>query len=134
MSVLGAVEKARLAAAKRMTEKVRVGPAVDGLDPETGDPTLEITDTRYGGDEGAPGSIKYVADSVSEGRGTGDPVAVQRPILKVPHGTVLLPEGDAVLVVSSAVDEILTGRWYRIAGTPDAGQTSAHRYPLTEIS
>lgn len=117
-----------------MTETVRVGPAVDGFDPETGDPTVEITDPLYGGDSGAPGQIKYVAGSVSESGGTGDTVAVQKPILKVPHGTVLLPEGDAVFVVSSTVDDVLTGRWYRIAGTPDAGQTSAHRYPLTEIS
>lgn len=128
------LERARARMMARMTEAVRVGPAVDGFDPETGDPTVEITAPLYGGDSGAPGQIKYVADSVSESGGTGDTVAVQRPILKVPHGTTLLPEGDAVYVVSSTADDILAGRWYRIAGTPDAGQTSAHRYPLTEIS
>lgn len=126
--------RARAAADSLMSERVRVGPAVDGHNPETGAPTVEIAEPLYGGQEGAPGQIKYVADSVSESSGTGDTVAVQRPILKVPHGTPLLPEGDAAYVVSSTADDILAGRWYRIAGTPDAGQTSAHRYPLTEIS
>lgn len=128
------LQRSRAFANDLMTEQVRVGPAKDGVDPTTGDPTRELSATRYGGEDGAPARIKYVADSVSESRGTGDPVAVQRPILKVPSGTAHLPEGDAVLVVSSEVDGILAGRWYRIAGAPDAGQTSAHRYPLTELS
>lgn len=134
MNHLQALARARAAANELMTELVRVGPAVDGVNPETGDPTRTIPEVRYGGQDGATARVKYVADSVSESSASGDPVAVQRPILKVPSGTVRLTEGDAVFVVSSEVDDILIGRWYRISGSPDSGQTSAHRYPLTELS
>lgn len=134
MSVSSILADGRAAANARMTELVRVGSALDGVDEETGDQTVEIDQAVYGGADGAAGQIKYVAESVSESAGTGQTVAVQRPVLKVPYGSPLLPEGDAVFVVSSAADHLLAGRWYRIAGSADAGQTTAHKYPLIELS
>lgn len=134
MSVASILADGRAAANARMTELVRVGPAVDGVDEQSGDPTVDIENAVYGGSEGAIGQIKYVAESVSESAGTGQSLAVQRPILKVPYGSPILSEGDAVVVVSSNSDQILDGRWYRIAGAADAGQTTAHKYPLIELS
>jgi len=118
-----------------MTERVRVGREADGTDPDTGDATTVLADVVYGTDEaGAPARIKYVADTVVDSGSTGQIVSLQRPFLHVPSGSPLLAEGLAVRCVSSLVDAVLAGRWYRITGSPDAGQTSAHRYPLIELS
>jgi len=119
---------------RRMTERVRVGREVDGTDAN-GDATSVLDDVVYGGDQaGSPAQIKYVAGVVAGSAVTGQVVAMQRPILKVPSDSPLLAEGLAVHCVSSAADGILAGRRYRISGSPDAGQTSAHRYPLIELS
>lgn len=117
-----------------MTESVRVGLAHDATDPITGDAVQELTDVVYGGNDGSPGQIKYVAETVSPSSGPGQVVNLQRPILKVPTGTPLLSEGLTVVVAASLADALLVGRSYQIAGSPESGTTTAHRYPLTELS
>lgn len=134
MSVESILEDGRAAMLTRMTELIRVGTSVDSTDPETGDAITQLVDVVYGGDEGAIGQIKYVAESVQNSSGTGQTIALQRPVLKVPTTAPRLDEGRTVYVVSSRVDGLLAGRVYTVAGSPDAGQSTAHRYPLTELS
>lgn len=117
-----------------MPEMVRVGPLTDATDPGSGDATETLGDVVYGGDDGAPAQIKYVAETVSPTNGPGQVINLQRPILKVPTGTPRLEEGLTVQVVSSSVDQLLVGRSYQIAGSPESGTTTAHRYPLTELT
>jgi hypothetical protein len=113
---------------------VRVGTLTDATDPVTGDATDALGDVVYGGAGGAPAQIKYVAETVSPTSGPGQVVNLQRPMLKVPTGTPRLEEGLTVLVVTSRVDQLLVGRSYQIAGSPESGTTTAHRYPLTELT
>jgi len=134
MSVLGAVEKGRLAALKRMTELVRVGTETRTTDEASGDPIRGLTDIIYGGDDGAPGEIKYVGDALTESDTSGQEVAEQSPILKVPTGTPVLPRNKVVHVVSSQSDGSLVGRRYKIDGAPKAGLTTSNRYPLSELT
>ena len=117
-----------------MSERVLVGTEADGTDEHTGDATTVLIDVVYGQDGEGIGQVKYVADTVSLSSGAGQVASVQRPILKVPTGTPLLDQGKAVWVASSTVDGLLVGRRYQIAGVPEAGSTTAHRYPLTELS
>lgn len=134
MSVDGVLTDGRAAALSLMSETVRVGTITDGTDPDTGDATEALENVVYGGDEGAPAQVKYVAETVSQTAGPGQIVNLQRPILKVPTGTPRLDEGLTVEVVGSRVDDLLVGRRYQIAGSPESGTTTAHRYPLTELT
>lgn len=134
MRALRLLARGRKLANDLMPEKVRIGTLTDGTDPVTGDATEVLGDIVYGGDEGAPAQIKYVAETVSPSDGPGQIVNLQRPLLKVPTGTPRLDEGLTVEVVASRVDGLLVGRSYQIAGSPEAGTTTAHRYPLTELT
>lgn len=124
----------RAEAESRMTEAVVVGPATDGVDPETGDPTLAIDPERYAG----KARIRYgsVTASTNDGNGAsiGQPLTTQSPYLSVPWGSPRLYEGDQVHVTGSASDALLVNRWYTIAGNAAIGQVTAHRYPLTETT
>ena len=122
--------RGRRLANARMSETVTGGSFVDGTDPETGDPTRIPDAVRYTG----PGRIKYESLAVSDSSGTGSPVAAQTPFLSIPTGSPALFEGDEVVVDTSSADGVLVGRFYRVAGHPQAGQTTSNRYPLTELT
>jgi len=128
---VSALEQGRAAAVRRMTETVTVGSFTDGSDPVTGDPIRVPDVTRY---ENKPGRIKYESLNAQEQDGAGSPVAMQTPHLSVPTGSPSFHEGDEVLVVASTSDALLVGRVYRVTGSAQAGQTTAHRYPLEELS
>lgn len=119
----------RAMAERRMTETVKVGKLDLKSDETTNKPSKSIPSPRYAD----KGRIKYESLAVSERDGPGQPVSTQTPFLSVPTGTALFPEGDAVQVTASLVDGALVDRWYRIAGAPQAGQTTSLRYPLTEL-
>jgi hypothetical protein len=112
-----------------MSETVVVGSFTDGHDDQ-GNPTRVPVVTRYEG----PGRIKYESLAVSEQDGAGSPVASQAPFLSLPSSSEMAYEGDEVLVTASSSDALLADRQYRIAGVPQAGQTTSHRFPLEEIS
>lgn len=120
----------RSQAVSRMTETVTAGTFTDGVDPATGAPIRVPADERYAG----IGRVRYPTSTVSDRDGTGQVVQSQDLILSIPTGSARLFEGDEVLVVSSSADDLLVGRRYQIAGSAQAGQTTAHRYPLTELS
>jgi len=113
-----------------MSETVTVGSFTDGV-AEDGSPTRVPVVARY---ESKPGRIKYESLNAQEQDGAGSPVAMQTPHLSVPSGSPQFFEGDEVLVVASAADALLVGRVYRVTGSAQAGQTTAHRYPLEELS
>lgn len=112
-----------------MTETITVGTFEDGVDPVTGEPTRVPGEVKYSG----KARIRLASREVTNAQGPGDPVAVQEPYLSVPYGTVRLFEGEQVLCTASAADELLVGRMFDITGSAQAGQTSAHRYPLDEL-
>ena len=114
-----------------MTETVRAGRVTDATDPVTGDPVQTVAEPFiYEG----RARVKYPATAVSESSGTGQVVAEQSVIVKLPVGSPVVPEGSAFVVLTSDVDESLVGRTYQVEGAPAAGMVTAHRYPVTELS
>ena len=126
-----ALGMARKRANDLMTETVQAGRVVDGTDPVTGDATQTIAEPFvYEG----PARVKYPGTAVSDSTATGQLVASQTVMVKLPVGSPVVPEGSVFLVTGSTVDGSLVGRLYRVDGAPEAGQVSAHRYPVTELS
>lgn len=123
----------RAEANSRMTETVTVGSFDDGVGDD-GAPTRVPVETRYTGRARVRYASLATASTSIAGDQIGQPVVVQSPYLSIPHGSPRLHEGDEVLVDSSASDELLVGRQYRVAGNGTIGTTTAHRYPLTELT
>lgn len=113
-----------------MTETVIAGIPEDGTDPVTGDATQAIPEARYEG----RARVKYNSSVVSDSGVTGALVKVQNITIKLPVQGTVLEEGDLIEVTASDVDDSLVGRKYIVQGAPDAGQVTAHRYPVTELS
>lgn len=124
------LQRGRRRANERMSETVTVGSFADGV-TEDGSPTRVPVVARY---EAGPGRIKYESLNAQEQDAAGSPVAMQTPHLSVPSGSPQFFEDDEVLVVASVADDLLVGRVYRVTGSAQAGQTTAHRYPLEEMS
>lgn len=122
--------RGRALADARMSEAVVVGLYTDGTDEETGDPIRVLVESHYDG----PARVKYESLTVSNSNAASQPVAAQKPVLSIPTGSALLPEGDTVRVVESVADALLVDRFYKIDGAPQSGQTTSHRYPLEELS
>lgn len=113
----------------RMSETVIVGKFRDGIDPDTNDATRVLEQERYTGS----GRIRWNSREVSDSQTTGSPVAVQEPYLSVPFGSTRFFTDDEVECTAS-IDPLLVGRRFKISGAAGAGQVSAHRYPLEELS
>lgn len=123
----------RAEAESRMTETVTVGTFEDGVG-EDGSPTRTPIDTRFTGRARVRYASLATSGTATSGDQIGQPVVVQTPYLSIPHGSPRLYEGDEALVDASVADELLVGRRYAIAGNGTIGQTTAHRYPLTELT
>lgn len=121
--------RARAQLERRMTETVEVGNFKDDVAAD-GSPVRVLTTERYAG----RGRIKYESLTVSDSDRASQLVTAQRPVLSIPTGSPLLHKGDEVNVTASGADVLLIGRTFTISGTPQVGQTSAHRYPLKELS
>lgn len=119
----------RAEAESRMTETVQIGVFQDGVDLETGEPTRELVEQRYEG----KARVRYPGNAVSA-RDNVQVVAVQDIVVSIPHGSPVCFEGDEVLVTASTADPALVGKQYTVKGAPEVGQTTAHRYPVTELS
>ncbi|WP_363551424.1 DUF6093 family protein [Microbacterium sp. LWH12-1.2] len=130
MSLLNrALDAGRRLADARMTETVEAGVFTDGVAPD-GSPTRVLVDERYTG----KARVKYESLAVSESDNTSQLVATQTPFASIPTGSARLFEGDELHVTASTADGLLVGRKYTVAGSAQAGQTTAHRYPLKELS
>lgn len=125
-----ALPSLRAEANSRMTETVQVGRFTDSTDPTTGNPVRTLTTERYNN----IGRVRYGSGDVRESAGSGGPVSEQSPYLSIPHGSARCFEGDEVEVTASTADDLLVGRRYKITGNAVAGQTTAHRYPLEDLS
>ena len=129
VSYMDAVAQGRVQAESRMSETVQIGPVTDGVDMETGDPTWVLGVVRYSG----PARVKYPGTAVST-RDSVQVVSVQDIQVSIPWDAPAVYEGDGVVVTASSVDPALVGKKYTVKGAPAAGQTTARRVPVTELS
>ena len=133
MSVLlGALNVGRSRAESRMTETVTFY-RVTGThrDPDT---LLDVED-RLDLHVGIPARMKLSTLTVSERNIPGQQIAVQSPEVHVPVGaTPNVKVDDYCIVTASTADASLVNRKMRVAGKPQAGQVTAHRYPVSEVS
>ena len=133
MSLLtGALAMGRAQANARMTESVTVTTTAPGtvMDESTGAYPDTIT-SHYSGS----GRIKYPTLTVSEKTPAGQTLAAQDVTLHLPVGLASQVRVDDVVTVTySSADPDLVGRVFRVKGLAQAGQVSAHRFPLESLS
>ena len=132
MSFSSAVAAGRRAANARMSESVTVTTTAPGttMDESTGTYPDTIT-SHYAG----IARIKYPTLTVSEKTPAGQTLAAQEVTLHLPVGLASqVGVDDVVTVTGSTVDLDLIGRTFRIKGLAQAGQVSAHRWPLESLS
>ena len=121
----------RSAAESFMPETIRAGRIILSTDPDTGDAVQTVGEpVIYEG----PARFKYEGTAPQENANAGQLVFAQSVIMKLPAGSVLLPEGTGVHVISSEFDDTMAGRTYRVDGAPASGAVTAHRYPVTELT
>ena len=131
MSLLNrALAAGRRLADARMTETVTAGVYEEADPAPDGSPIHVLVEERYTG----KARVKYESLAVSESDNTSQLVATQTPFASIPTGSARLFEGDELHVTASTADGLLVGRKYTVAGSAQAGQTTAHRYPLKELS
>lgn len=149
--VAAALPAFRGLANSRMTETIIAGRFVDGVDEETGNPTrVPVGEPLYSG----RARVKYTDNAVRSAEGASQLVTTQDVTVSIPtqpatlapgeaqspyNGlapsvNVTLPEGTVIQVVASTSDPALVGRTYTVDGVATLGQSSAHRYPVTELS
>lgn len=150
MSLHHVIAQGRAAANAIMTETIVAGEYVDATDEDTGDPTRVLKRKLY---EGAA-RVKYTANAVRNSDSSGQLLTTQDIVVSIPtqpatlapgNGVspdvdlspavnVTLPEGTAIEVVASTSDPALVGRMFTVDGVAEMGQTTAHRYPVVELS
>lgn len=82
-----------------------------------------------------PARVKYPSLIVAEKRGAGEIVGNQNVTVSVAVGSTPTVNSEYFCkVTASTVDPSLIGRVYRVKGSPQAGQVTAHRYPVEEVS
>lgn len=113
---------------ERMTERVDVGLFTDGNDA-SGNATRVLKTERYTGQA----RIRWGSREVTNANAPSMHVALQEPYISVPVGSTRLYPLDEVHITES-VDAILVDRRFRVQGAAAAGQVTAYRYPLEELS
>lgn len=82
-----------------------------------------------------PGQFKFPTLTVSEREQGAQSPAVQDIVIKVAVGaTPDVVTGDLWRCTASTADPSLVGRVVRTKGLPQAGQVTAHRYPVEAVS
>lgn len=124
------LHRGRLLAEARMSEVVTFYRVTGEMtDPETLE-TVETTEDVHT----AVARLKYRTLNVSDRDSGTQLVAAQSPEVHVPARDTTGIRTDDMMRVDSSIDPLLAGRVFRVAGRPEAGQTTAHRFPLEEIS
>jgi hypothetical protein len=126
--VAAALPHLRDQAESRMTETVEIGLWGDGVDPETGEATQVLVESRYVG----KGRVRYPSYAVAVQSPATEPVAQQDVVVSIPSGSGPVFEGDTVLVTASTSDAMVIGRRFTVKGQPLAGQTTAYRISVVE--
>lgn len=131
MSALtGVLAMGRAQAVARMTEAITVTTTAAGVLNETTGQYTDVVTTHYTG----VARLKFSTLNVAARDSADRLIAVQDVALHVPAGTALLPVGASVAVTASDADPSLLSRLFTVEGRPHAGQTTAHRYPVAEVS
>lgn len=126
----GVLAMGRVHAEARMTETIRFYSVTGTVVNPTTLVSVETTVEHYNG----VARVHYPVGAVQQTDSAGQFVALQDLIISIPVGSVAIPD-DAIGVVSaSTTDASLIGRKYRVKGAPSAGQVTAHRFPVEEIS
>ncbi|MEV8023394.1 DUF6093 family protein [Microbacterium sp. NPDC080220] len=126
MSVESILARARARTAEtRFTETVTVGMFKLLTNPATGKAERVPVTVEYEG----PAQVVLSTLAVSDRDVSAQDLADQSPMVKLPSETVVSRDAE-VLVNASRVDQSLVGTRYKVAGRPQAGQTSAARYPV----
>ena len=82
-----------------------------------------------------PARVKYPSLIVAEKRGAGEVVGNQSVFVSVAVGSTPTVNSEYFCkVTASSADPSLVGRTYKVKGSPQAGQVTAHRYPVEEVS
>jgi hypothetical protein len=126
-----AVLMGRTMSAAHFSESLRFY-SVDGttVDPDTLN-DVETTTTLHL----VSGRIKYPTLTVSERSAVGQTFSTQSVHAHVAVGATPNVHADHfVTVTASTADPALVGRTFRVRGNPQAGQVTAHRYPVEEVS
>lgn len=131
MSAVGtALGMGRRLAESRMTETVTVGVFEMRAASGSLDPVLTLVSTLYSG----KARVKYPSASAVVKTPVDQQLAETNIVVSLPSGTVSVPTGHLVRVDASASDSALVGRFFRVKGPAQSGQTTAHRYPVVEES
>jgi hypothetical protein len=113
----------------RMTETAKLAIESVGTDPDT----LEDTVTETVQTASVACRVRFRSLAVSERELASQYVAAQDVELHFPSGTVVETDWIATILTSTA-DAGLVGRRFRIKGHGAAGQTTALRVPVEEVS
>lgn len=127
--VLGELPFLREQAESLMTEVADIG----SLTYEQG-PNLETIETISAPVYSGRCRLKWQQMRTTDTDVAGQMASESSVVLKLPIGTTGVHEGMMVLVSASTVDPSLPGRRFRIAGTPQSGQVTALRFPVSEES
>lgn len=120
----------RAEAESRMSETVTVGRFELVRPPGSLETVLTLVETYYTG----IARLKFPYASTATKNPVGQQMAETNIVLSVPASTAQMPTGAGVRVDGSSADETLVGRMLRVDGPAQAGQTTAHRYPVVEES
>lgn len=132
MSILaGALRAGRAQAESRFTETLTFYTSTVTQNPDT----LIDTVTETAIHAAIPGRIKYPTSTVSESSAVGQVFAAQDVQAHVAVGSATNVRADHFCrVTASTVDPGLVGRVYRVKGSAQSGQVTAHRFPVEEVS
>lgn len=127
---MSALEDGRRMAESRMSETVTVGRFEMVRPPGSLDPVLTLVETFYAG----VARVKYPSASALVKSPAGQQLVETNIVVSLPSSAARVNTGAYVRVDSSAADPALVGRMFRVDGPAQAGQTTAHRYPVVEES
>lgn len=113
-----------------MTDAVTIGRFDRDRLPGELDTFLKLVEAYYAG----KARIKYPSASAFVTSPAGQQIAQSNIVLSIPSGSPAIPTGALVFVDGSKSDPALPGRFFRVKGPAQAGQTTAHRYPVVEES
>lgn len=113
-----------------MTETVTVGRFEMVRQPGSLDSVWTLVETFYSGSA----RVKYPSASASVKNPAGQQIAETNIVVSLPASSASVPTGALVRVDTSTSDSALAGRFFRVEGPAQAGQTTAHRYPVAEES
>lgn len=124
------LESGRRMAESRMTEMVTVGRFEYVRAPGSLDQVRTLVEALYSG----VARVKFPSASAQVQSPAGQQVVETSIVVSLPTSSAAVPTGALVRVDASASDVSLVGRFFRVEGPAQAGQTTAHRYPVVEES